>query len=71
MGKHLALQCHVEMTPDLIRDWCRTGHREIAANAGPSVQTAEQMLADLDTRLPELHRIADGLYEHWVKGLAA
>jgi GMP synthase-like glutamine amidotransferase len=69
LGGHLGLQCHVEMTPELIKSWCETGAREIAANLGPSVQTALEMQADLENRVPRLQRIADRLYSRWVKGL--
>ena len=69
LGRHLGLQCHVEMTPELIKSWCETGAREIAENLGPSVQTAQAMQADLENRVPRLHRIADKLYSRWVKGL--
>jgi len=70
LGGHLGLQCHVEMTPELVKSWCKTGAREIAANLGLSVQTALEMQADLENRVPRLHRIADRLYSRWVKGLA-
>lgn len=69
LGGHLGLQCHVEMTPELVKSWCETGAREIAANRGPSVQTALEMQADLENRVPRLQRIADRLYSRWVKGL--
>ncbi len=69
LGKHLGLQCHVEMTPELIKSWCETGAREIAANLGPSVQTAQTMQKDLRNRVSRLHRVADRLYSRWVKGL--
>lgn len=69
LGGHLGLQCHVEMTPELVKSWCKTGAREIAANLGPSVQTALEMQADLENRVPRLQRIADKLYSRWVKGL--
>jgi GMP synthase-like glutamine amidotransferase len=70
LGKHLGLQCHVEMTPELIKSWCESGAREIAANLGPSVQTAQAMQMDLENRTQQLQRIADKLYSRWVKGLA-
>ncbi len=28
--KHLAMQCHVEMTADMVTEWCRQGADEIA-----------------------------------------
>ena len=69
LGGHLGLQCHVEMTPELVKSWCKTGAREIAGSLGPSVQTALEMQADLENRVPQLQRIADRLYSRWVKGL--
>ncbi len=72
IGKHLALQCHVEMTEHMIRDWCEAGADELAANASsPAVQSAETMLAEMHDKLPELHRVATQLYRHWLHGLAA
>ncbi len=70
IGKHLALQCHVEMTPALIASWCESGVREIAANLGPSVQNAEEMQSNLPARMSKLHRIADRLYHRWLENFA-
>jgi GMP synthase-like glutamine amidotransferase len=71
IGKHLAMQCHVEMTEPMIREWCKVGAAELAANAAsPAVQSAELMLAQMEEKLPELHRVADQLYRHWLLGLA-
>ncbi len=71
IGKHLALQCHVEMTEHMIRDWCVAGADELAAHASsPAVQSAETMQAEMHDKLPELHRVATQLYRHWLHGLA-
>ncbi|MCC6532948.1 MAG: type 1 glutamine amidotransferase [Burkholderiales bacterium] len=69
IGKHLALQCHVEMTAELIESWCRSGAQEIAHSAGPGVQPAEVIERDLAERLARLHAIADRVYARWVEGL--
>ncbi len=46
IGKHLGMQCHVEMTGPMIREWCENGADEIAENlASPGVQSAEIMQA--------------------------
>ncbi len=67
---HLGLQCHVEMTAEMIRSWCQEGAEELAsANDSPAVQSASDMQSDMDARLAELHRIADHLYDQWIKGL--
>lgn len=72
VGKHLALQCHVEMTEEMIRTWCANGAQEIAAHAGsPGVQPAEAILAQLAEKLPQLNAVAERLYERWITGLAA
>lgn len=71
IGKHLAMQCHVEMTEQMIRDWCAVGADELAASAGsPAVQSAETMQGQMHDKLPELHRVATQLYRHWLHGLA-
>lgn len=67
LGKHLALQCHIEMTPSLIADWVRETDGELKPS--PTVQSGEEMLRDAERRTRELHRIADTLYEHWLRGL--
>ncbi len=70
IGKHLAMQCHVEMTEAMICDWCEIGAAEIAASASsPAVQSATSMQALMGDRLPELHRVAAQLYRHWLRGI--
>jgi GMP synthase-like glutamine amidotransferase len=71
IGKHLAMQCHVEMNEQMIREWCEVGADEIAsARSSPAVQTAEAMQAQMRDKLPQLHRVAEQLYQHWLHGLA-
>lgn len=68
--KHLGMQCHVEMTTEMIRDWCQSGADEIAASlSSPTVQTPEQIAENLDSRLKVLNRAAEQLYSQWIKGL--
>jgi len=70
VGKHLGLQCHVEMTPEMIRTWCESGREEIEAAAdSPGVQKPAQMEVEIDARLAALHRVADRLYDRWATGL--
>ena len=71
LGKHLALQCHVEMTAELVELWLRTGADEMRAAAGsPAVQSAQDMTADIGARLERLHRVADRLYDKWCEALS-
>jgi GMP synthase-like glutamine amidotransferase len=69
LGKHLGMQCHVEMTRELIGAWCEGWGKELVAKAGPSVQTPEQMFERLDERVRSLNAIAAGLYGRWIEGL--
>lgn len=70
LGKHLALQCHIEMTGEMISGWCEVGADEIAASsASPAVQSAAVMQAQMADKLPQLHEIAWRLYQHWISGL--
>ena len=70
IGKSLGLQCHIEMTTDMVHTWAHDGEREITA-AGPSasVQRREQMMRSLPSRVAALHRVADVFYSQWIKGL--
>ena len=71
LGKHLGLQCHVEMTEEMIAVWCAVGAEEIAASTSSiAVQSAETMRAEMVKKLPHLHVVARKLYQHWITGLA-
>jgi GMP synthase-like glutamine amidotransferase len=72
LGNHFAMQCHVEMTEELIESWCRTGAREIeeSLDRSPAVQTPDEMRDDMAARLDALHRVADRVYDRWTRALA-
>jgi len=68
--RHLALQCHVEMTPAMIESWIASGAGEIEANrTSPAVQPASRITGEMDARLPDLSRNAERLYRHWITHL--
>ena len=69
LGKHLGLQCHVEMTPEMIRSWCESGKREMERSACASVQQASEIESHLQARLTVLNTVAARLYERWISGL--
>jgi len=71
LGPHLGMQCHVEMTPDLVRVWCRDWEKEVArlAERVPSVQTPAEMTERVDDRTRALNAIADRVYDCWVERL--
>jgi len=69
LGKHIGLQCHVEMSEAMIRLWNRHWADEVNGNPGPSVQKPEEMYENLDRRLERLHQAADAIYSRWIAGL--
>ena len=71
IGKHLAFQCHIEMTVDMVKTWCRVGTEELAeAVTSAGVQQAEAMHVDLESRIAALNGVARTVYERWITGLA-
>jgi GMP synthase-like glutamine amidotransferase len=71
LGRHLGLQCHVEMTEEMIRTWCEGGAQEIAQSDSPAVQSPDRILADTPARLSAMTAMADLIYAKWATGLKA
>jgi GMP synthase-like glutamine amidotransferase len=71
LGKHFGMQCHVEMTEDLIDAWLATGADEMQAScASPAVQEAEEIKRDVRERLGRLHEVANRIYDRWTENLS-
>ena len=71
LGPHLGMQCHVEMTPEMIATWCEQWADEAIAVADlPSAQTPDVMLAEIPEKLPLMRQLSDQLYSVWINGLA-
>ena len=68
--RHIGMQCHIEMTPELIASWCESGAGEISASHGPGVQSPEAIQADMAIRTAQLHQVADKIYSRWIQGLS-
>jgi GMP synthase-like glutamine amidotransferase len=69
LGKHIGLQCHIEMTRPMVETWCRTGAAELPVSSTAATQSREDICADLEPRLAALSRVADDVYAHWANGL--
>ena len=67
--RHIGLQCHIEMTGDLVATWLRSGADELPNVSTPSEQSADDIRRDLDARIATLHRVAGDVYARWVQGL--
>ena len=71
LGKHLALQCHIEMTVEMVQSWCESGSNELAhSTQHAGVQPAAEIQRDLPQRVSALHAVADRVYSRWLEGLA-
>lgn len=69
LERHLGMQFHVEMTPEMIHAWCESGKEELARCASPTVQGAREIEAHLQPRVEVLQRVAARLYDRWISGL--
>ena len=69
IGKSLSMQCHIEMTPAMIEDWCQDWEKENANLGSPTIQKPEQMLSEMPENLLTLNRVADQLYTKWLEGV--
>jgi GMP synthase-like glutamine amidotransferase len=70
-GSSIAMQCHVEVTTEIVEAWCESGAREIEdeRHRSPAVQSAGEIREGLAAKVERLHRVADAVYGRWVKGL--
>jgi GMP synthase-like glutamine amidotransferase len=67
-GNTLALQCHIEITENLVQDWASEYSSEIATPS-ETIQSAAMMMTNLSSRIANLHGVADRIYERWLQPL--
>ena len=71
LGRHFGMQCHVEMTEELINTWLATGADEIASSrASPAVQAPAEITREMQPRLAALNDVANRIYDRWTEGLS-
>jgi GMP synthase-like glutamine amidotransferase len=59
----LAMQCHIEMTPALLKEWIARADDTALTATGQSKQA---ILSDLDSRITSLQDHAERIYSHWL-----
>ncbi len=64
----LALQCHIEMTESMVRQWADLYKHELV-ECVPSIQSAGTMENRLAQRIEQLQSIAETVYERWLQPL--
>lgn len=70
IGKHLALQSHIEVTAEMVKSWCELGVEELTQSAmSPAVQQAEDIQQNLLLHCFFLNKVAKQVYGQWIKGL--
>lgn len=70
IGKHLALQCHIEVDQNMIETWCNNWRSEIdVSDTSESVQSEAKIYAEIETKLKDLNAQANYTYSQWIKGL--
>src|SRR2546421_5392078 len=71
LGRHFGMQCHVEITAQLIDTWLAAAGDEITASrASPAVQEPAEIKRDMESRLAALNEVANRIYDRWTEGLS-
>ena len=71
LGKHFGMQCHIEMTEDMIRTWLDAGAQEIKEHAkSPAVQRPEEIEREIQSKVASLNEVANRVYDRWTEGLS-
>ena len=70
IGNTLALQFHLEMTADMVREWVAL-YQEDVHSGHPCVQAEDVLLAETDARTRELNAVADVVFSNWIKRLVS
>jgi GMP synthase-like glutamine amidotransferase len=61
-----ALQCHVEMTTEAVKEWLDFYKHDMPEPC-ESVQSGDEMLRDIEQRIASLQKFADVIYTQWMK----
>jgi GMP synthase-like glutamine amidotransferase len=68
IGNTLALQCHVEMTSDMVSEWAERYKGELSDPAS-TVQSQHEINENLQHKVAQLQGVADALYRRWLQPL--
>lgn len=68
IGNTLALQCHIEMTEAMVRQWIASSPEEFTQPSG-AVQSPAEITQGLAMRIADLQQVADLVYARWLNTL--
>jgi GMP synthase-like glutamine amidotransferase len=69
--RHIGMQCHVEMTADLVDVWCRAARDELPQRSSAALQDEADIRAGAATRMGELNAVASAIYSRWASKVSA
>lgn len=70
LGNTLALQFHLEMTAEMVREWVGLYQTDVHSG-GPCVQAEAQILAEAEAQSRALQNVAGHVFTHWIRRLSA
>jgi GMP synthase-like glutamine amidotransferase len=70
IGNTLALQFHLEITADMVREWVALYQEDVHCGH-PCVQAEDSLLAETDASARELNAVADVVLNNWINRLSA
>ncbi len=65
----LAMQCHVEMTRELVSYWIERWDDDLQISSA-SEQTGAQIMQGLEEKVAEINQVAEQLYGRWLETLS-
>jgi GMP synthase-like glutamine amidotransferase len=66
IGHTLALQCHIEMTSPMVREWASL-YKDELLEPSETIQSYDEMTFELDEKVKNLQKAANILYDRWLK----
>ncbi|MEO8847400.1 MAG: type 1 glutamine amidotransferase [Casimicrobiaceae bacterium] len=67
--RHIGMQCHVEMTAELVDTWCRVANDELPAYSTAAMHSEASIREGLAARIDALQAVASSIYARWIAGL--
>jgi GMP synthase-like glutamine amidotransferase len=68
--KHMAFQCHIEMTPSMVESWIKAGEAEMENEKNKeAIQSPVVILENVLSKCDQLNKLAYRVYTQWIKGL--
>ncbi|MCS3903843.1 GMP synthase-like glutamine amidotransferase [Methylohalomonas lacus] len=67
-GDNVATVAHLEVTAKLLEDWLEIYGYDLDP-ISETVQSPEEVRRDMHSRITNMHKLTDRLYDHWLQGV--